>query len=124
MIRKLNKKIFTSEKDVEEILIYLSNGIKEILDKNLIGLYLFGSLTYGDFNPENSDIDLVAILDKPISHLQLDQIKQMHIEAKKLYEKWDYSKEMFLKDKTIDFIKFTIDKIKKTKLYQEMYFSS
>lgn len=39
-------------------------------------------------------------------------------------ENWDYSKEMFLKDKTIDFIKFTIGEIKKTKFYQEMYFSS
>ncbi|MBS0624683.1 MAG: DUF4111 domain-containing protein [Verrucomicrobia bacterium] len=88
MIRKSKKKILTSEKDVEKTLIYLSNNIKEILDKNLIGLYLFGSLTYGDFNPENSDIDLVAILDKPINPLQLDRIKRMHIEAKKLYEKW------------------------------------
>lgn len=49
---------------------------------------MFGSLTYGDFNPENSDIDLVAILDKPINPLQLDRINQMHIEAKKLYAKW------------------------------------
>ena len=88
MIKKPDNKIWTSEKDVEEILIYLSNSIKEILDKNLIGLYLFGSLTYGDFNLENSDIDLVAILDKPINPLQLGRIKQMHIEAKKLYEKW------------------------------------
>ena len=88
MIRKESTKILTSEKDVEKILIYLSNNVRKIFDNNLIGLYLFGSLTYGDFNPNSSDIDLVAILDKPINPLQLDRIKQMHIEAKMLHEKW------------------------------------
>lgn len=88
MTGKGNKKIQPSEKEVEKILIHLSNEISGILDKNLIGLYLFGSLTYGDFNPDSSDIDLVAIVDNPMNRLQIDRIKQMHIRAKNLFEKW------------------------------------
>ena len=35
-------------------------GCAEILGEDLIGLYLFGSLTYGDFNPASSDIEGIA----------------------------------------------------------------
>jgi predicted nucleotidyltransferase len=106
MTSKENKKILTSENDVEKFLTHLSDGIQKILDQNLIGLYLFGSLSYGDFNPDSSDIDLVAILDKPISHLQLDQIKLMHSEAKILHEKWGSRLECSYTP--IDLFKYTL----------------
>lgn len=35
--------------------------MKSILDENLIGLYLHGSLAMGGFSPENSDIDLLGV---------------------------------------------------------------
>ena len=60
------------------MLLFIANGIENILTKKLIGLYLFGSLTYGDFNPDSSDIDLVAIINQPLNHDELDHIKQLH----------------------------------------------
>lgn len=78
----------TSYQDINEILSSILNGIKNILGKNLIGLYLFGSLSYGDFNPNNSDIDLVAIVNKQLIQYELEQIKQLHDLFKERYPKW------------------------------------
>ena len=78
MAYHLNEKNFTSYPDINNVLLFISNGIENILGKKLIGLYLFGSLTYGDFNPDSSDIDLVAIIDEPLNHDELDLIKQLH----------------------------------------------
>jgi predicted nucleotidyltransferase len=48
----------TPYQDINKILSSMANSIQDILGKNLVGLYLFGSLSYGDFNPNSSDIDL------------------------------------------------------------------
>lgn len=88
MADNVNKMKFTQDLQINEVLSYLLNGIREILNENLIGLYLFGSLTYGDFNPESSDIDLVAIVAKPIHQNELVRIKQLHQQAGERFEKW------------------------------------
>ena len=51
----------TPYQDVNNVLLSMAQGIERILGNNLLGLYLCGSLSYGDFNPESSDIDLVAM---------------------------------------------------------------
>ena len=40
---------------------------KKILQDNLVGVYLHGSSVMGCFNPQKSDIDLIIVVDKPIS---------------------------------------------------------
>ena len=47
---------------------------KKILCDNLVGVYLHGSLVMGCFNPQQSDIDLIIVVDKPIS----DSIKRAY----------------------------------------------
>lgn len=74
--------------DINEILLDISTAIKDVLDKNLIGLYLFGSLTYGDFNRNSSDIDLVTIVSKLLNQNEIELIKQIHKKAGEKYEKW------------------------------------
>ena len=60
-----------------------------ILMENLIGFYLFGSLTYGDFNLASSDIDLAtAIVNKQLNHRELEQIKHLHEKVNRRYKKW------------------------------------
>jgi len=73
---------------VNEILLNVSNRINHILRENLIGLYLFGSLSYGDFNLNNSDIDLVAIVSTPLSLHELEQIRQLHQKIGEEYPVW------------------------------------
>ena len=49
---------------------------KEILQDNLVGVYLHGSLVMGCFNPEKSDIDLVIVVDRPLS----DPVKKTYMD--------------------------------------------
>ena len=50
---------------------------KKILCDNLVGVYLHGSLVMGCFNPQKSDIDLIIVIDKPIS----DSIKRAYLDT-------------------------------------------
>jgi predicted nucleotidyltransferase len=78
----------TPYQDVNIVLCSMAQGIERILGNDLRGLYLCGSLSYGDFNPQSSDIDLVAILNRPASANELEPIRELHsIEAQK-YPKW------------------------------------
>lgn len=83
-----SKKGITTYKDVNEVLHSLTTEIIPILGDNLVGVYLTGSLSYGDFNPENSDIDLLVILRNPDSQEKLEALKQMHLNMEKGYKKW------------------------------------
>lgn len=42
-------------------------GVRAIMDSNLTGLYLHGSLAMGCFNPDRSDIDLLVISHGPMT---------------------------------------------------------
>ena len=50
---------------------------KKILRDNLVGVYLHGSLVMGCFNPQKSDIDLIIVIDKPIS----DSVKRAYLDT-------------------------------------------
>ena len=49
---------------------------KEILRDNLVGVYLHGSLVMGCFNPQKSDIDLIIVVDEPLS----DSVKKAYMD--------------------------------------------
>ena len=49
---------------------------KEILRDNLVGVYLHGSLAMECFNPQKSDIDLIIVVDRPLS----DPVKKAYME--------------------------------------------
>src|SRR5215472_13351975 len=53
-------------------------GLKRLLGKNIVGLYLSGSLAYGDFVPERSDIDLQAVVRSPLTQDELKSVEQLH----------------------------------------------
>ena len=74
--------------DVNKVLHSLTQGIREILRDNLIGVYLMGSLTYEAFNPDNSDIDLVVIITNPAESKQLEELKQMHLQVEAIHTTW------------------------------------
>ncbi len=78
----------TPYQDINEVLSSLSQGFADIFTGKLVGVYLFGSLSYGDFNPESSDLDLVTILNNPASQKELELIKQLHIQVGMKNEKW------------------------------------
>lgn len=76
------------QKQIDQIISQLSQELPKALDNNLVGLYLFGSLTYGDFNEESSDIDLMAIVKKPVTTSEIEQLKKLHNNIATLYPHW------------------------------------
>lgn len=81
-------KNITPYQDINEILLHLSVSLKNILANNIIGIYLSGSLSYDDFNPDSSDIDLAVIVNKAINTTEREQLKQLHKDIQKLNERW------------------------------------
>ncbi len=49
---------------------------KEILREDLVGVYLHGSSVMGCFNPRKSDIDLIVVVERPLS----DPVKRAYME--------------------------------------------
>ncbi|RPJ24812.1 MAG: DUF4111 domain-containing protein [Chloroflexi bacterium] len=64
--------------DVNEILNLLLSNAKEILGDQFIGMYLYGSLSGGDFSPESSDIDFLVITTNTLSDKTISELEAMH----------------------------------------------
>lgn len=57
----------TCSSDVKKFIFYLQNVITEVINDNLIGIYIHGSLAMGGFNPNSSDIDVLVVTNKSIT---------------------------------------------------------
>jgi streptomycin 3"-adenylyltransferase len=59
---------------VRESLSETLSCLHPILKDVLVGIYLYGSLAMGCFNPESSDIDLIIVVGKRLSKLQRKKV--------------------------------------------------
>jgi hypothetical protein len=82
-IRKL-----TPYQDINGLLADWTEKAKDILGENVVGLYLSGSLSYGDFVPERSDIDLQVVVRRPLDESELKSIERMHRGLDERYPAW------------------------------------
>lgn len=81
-------KTATPYKDINEILYFLTQGIYNVFGSNLIGVYLTGSLSYGDFKEGRSDIDLAVVINQPATPKQIEELRQLHTDAEVMYKHW------------------------------------
>ncbi|HWZ29341.1 MAG TPA: aminoglycoside adenylyltransferase domain-containing protein [Gemmatimonadales bacterium] len=49
-----------------DLLDHLGAGLQADLGRNVVGLYVYGSLTQGAFDPRRSDVDCVTIIRRPL----------------------------------------------------------
>lgn len=75
--------------EVNAVLDQLVTRVREALGDKLVGLYLFGSLVTGDFDPRLSDIDLAAILNRPLAGAELARLERMHAGIAQEFPAWD-----------------------------------
>lgn len=68
----------TTYPEINALLDELLHGMKAILNEELIGFYLEGSLALGDFDPATSDIDFIAAVARPLSTATFDELAAMH----------------------------------------------
>src|SRR5881397_1646369 len=65
-----------------------AEGLKRLLGKKIVGLYLSGSLAYGDFVPDRSDIDLQAVVRNPLTEDELRSVEQLHRQVERGCPEW------------------------------------
>lgn len=83
-------KTITKYPEINKVLSALTEGITNIFENELIGVYLLGSLTYGDFKPGRSDIDLMVVIKYKVTDNQLIQIKSLHNKIDEIYPEWNH----------------------------------
>ncbi len=74
------EKIPRLTKHVQSFLNDLIQGIKQITDEQFTGCYLHGSLAMGSFQPGNSDIDLLVVLNKTLSKQQKQELAALFLD--------------------------------------------
>lgn len=68
----------STDPDVNAILAELCAAVHAILGAEFIGMYLYGSLALGDFDPRKSDIDFLVAIAGPLSAEHLASLQAMH----------------------------------------------
>ncbi len=79
----------TPRADIKSLLESLLSRMRHILQEKLVGLYLYGSLTTGDFDPESSDIDLLAATSSDVSDMEFDALRAMHVDFARDNPVWE-----------------------------------
>ena len=79
----------TPRADINSLMESLLSRMRHIFQEKLVGLYLYGSLTTGDFDPESSDIDLLAATSSDVSDTEFDALRAMHLGFAQDNPVWD-----------------------------------
>jgi hypothetical protein len=64
--------------DVNAVLYDFAVRIRAILGSHLRGMYLYGSLALGDFDPHSSDIDFIVMTDTDLANDLIAALQEMH----------------------------------------------
>jgi predicted nucleotidyltransferase len=78
----------TAHAEINELLDNLLPRIQTVLGQKLVGVYLYGSLVWGDFDPESSDIDLVVATSSDIDDQEFSDLDQMQLAFAETYKRW------------------------------------
>jgi predicted nucleotidyltransferase len=79
---------FTRYDSVNCLLELLILELQVILKGNLTGIYLYGSLVWGDFDEQVSDIDILTVTEKFINQEEFNALHKMHEQLIRQYPKW------------------------------------
>ena len=74
--------------DVNKVLQLLLSNVKDILKDQFIGMYLYGSLSSGDFNPKSSDVDFLVVSTNALSDQTISELEAMHKQIWATSLKW------------------------------------
>jgi predicted nucleotidyltransferase len=74
--------------EINKILDLLLSSASAVLGNQLVGMYLYGSLSSGDFNLETSDIDFLVVTTSSLSDKTIADLEAMHHRIWKSGLKW------------------------------------
>jgi predicted nucleotidyltransferase len=64
--------------DADALIEEIHGGLRAALGKDLVGLCLFGSIATGHFEPDLSDVDLLAVLATDLDNVRFEQCNALH----------------------------------------------
>ena len=79
----------TAYAEINELLDSLLTQIQAVLEQKLVGVYLFGSLVWGDFDPESSDIDLLVATASDIDDQEFSDLDSMQLGFVEKHKRWE-----------------------------------
>lgn len=82
-------KLYTDFPIVNYLLGELLSGLQSILKENLIGVYVYGSLVWGDFDEGCSDIDVFVALSQEMSLQEFGSLEALHHKLAKDFPAWN-----------------------------------
>jgi hypothetical protein len=74
--------------DVNEIVHFLLTRVRDILGDRFVGMYLYGSLSSGDFDPETSDVDFLVVTSDILVESKVSELEAMHDRIWRTSLKW------------------------------------
>jgi hypothetical protein len=74
--------------DVNAVLHVLLSGVQTVLGDHFIGMYVYGSLASGDFNPQRSDIDFLVVTADELTEEMLPALEALHARITASGLKW------------------------------------
>jgi len=78
----------TSDPQANQLLRDLRAGAQAALADAFVGMYLYGSLALGDFNPRSSDIDFLVATTAEVTEVQLTALQALHMRLAAEPTKW------------------------------------
>lgn len=78
----------TSYPDVNTVLHVLLKNVQTVLGNHFIGMYVYGSLASGDFDPQRSDIDFLVVTADRLPDEMIAALKAMHARITASGLKW------------------------------------
>ncbi len=79
---------FTPYPEVNAVLQMLLAEVQAVLGPDFVGLYLYGSLSSGDFNPLSSDIDFLVVTAGELPAHRVQALEEMHARIAASGLKW------------------------------------
>ena len=61
------------------LVLMLLAGVQTILREKLVGFYLYGSLSLGDFDPRSSDVDFLIVTTEDLSEKVLEGLRRAKV---------------------------------------------
>jgi predicted nucleotidyltransferase len=111
-----------TKKNVEvfEFITQFKDMLLENYHHEIVGIYLFGSLTYGGFDKGRSDIDVVVITKTMLEGKKLDAIKNLHERLKTINQEW--SKRLEVSYTPVEMLKEETPPKKPRPYYNEIFY--
>lgn len=75
--------------DPPDVFAAVVDALGEVLGPRLVGLYLQGSLVAGGFDPQVSDIDLIAAVSEDPDEALVARLRSMHDSLVRAHPEWD-----------------------------------